>query len=157
MKNKCVVKGCAQRGTWTVWLYHAYCNQHQALGQSRWGRFSSWQWRWIPGLGKAHEGRKVGKPVRARRLARRLKEGTMGSIKNPGVFIMRYDVPFNFDMGWEDFDLQYHDPEFRRHFPDLLPDTDPCQMSDEDKAAFNAQRDAWVRQYHAWCEAPDGV
>lgn len=65
---------------------------------------------------------------------------------------MRRDIPFNFDMGWEDWDAFYHNPEMPKV---LKPREDPCSWSEEQKARVNAQRDEWVRQYNEWCDADD--
>lgn len=63
MKNHCQVKGCQAKGTWSVWLNYAFCEQHHALGDARNGH-----------LLRVHEGRKRGKPVRAWRWLRQRKE-----------------------------------------------------------------------------------
>lgn len=81
----------------------------------------------------------------------------MTTYYNPGPFIVANpDVPFNFDMGWEDFDSMYHDATV----PSMLkggggPDADPCTWSAEFKAEVNRQRDEWMARYKAWCERID--
>lgn len=78
MKHHCVVKGCTQRG---IWLYSeaegAYCTEHRILPYVRhaW-YFHGYYKLWLYAeLGVVHEGRKVGKPVRAWAEARRWKRG----------------------------------------------------------------------------------
>lgn len=77
----------------------------------------------------------------------------MTQYRNPALFIMKYDIPFNFDMGWEDFDAMYHEPN--KPFPSLVGSSDPCTWSEEFKAEVNRQRDEWVALYGRWCRGED--
>lgn len=73
----------------------------------------------------------------------------MTRYRNPAMFLMQCDAPFNFDFGWEEFDALYHDT--RDTFDLLRPKSDPCQWPDDLKAKVNAERDEWVRKYDEWC------
>lgn len=63
MKHKCVVKGCANRGTWIHMRGQAYCQVHLSVLRAENAKY------W----GCTEEGRKVGKP-RAWAAARQAKE-----------------------------------------------------------------------------------
>lgn len=63
MKNKCVVKGCGERGQWQWYRGIAYCNRHKQVAVERHGRSGRYPFEPIERyIGRLEEGRKVGKP-----------------------------------------------------------------------------------------------